>query len=449
MQWLEAEKNLLIEASRDHAKSWTLSCAYPLFRIQQVKDTTEGFRIALMSYSEDQAKDNLQRIRGWIETNPFLKWLMPPKGSACVWDARQLDCSNGCSIRAYGFNSSIRGQHPRIYVLDDPCKDVGGMPVEDQVSIFTGSVMPALPPGAQCVITGNPVDQKDFLEWVEGNKLFTKHFYPVYDDSARLLWPERYTRSDIAQKQLGMPAHKFAREYMLKRVSPADATFREEWIEYYKPKDLENRPLYKVMSIDPVPPSEPGKARHDALAACVTGTDADMNTFVIDRLSFRGDFEEGIGKLCDMMERNGPDFIGEEIFSFQNMHRIWLENELKKRGLSYYVEELKPQRGGGGEKTKRARIEALQPKLSQGKLFFLKEHKPMIDQLILWRPISKHNDDDEIDALAWQVHLWRKPYDKRVIKSMRPKPGTWGEAFEQSRMQGGGYLNKLFEDMVQ
>ena len=53
LEWislLETEKNLLIEASRDHAKSYTLSYAYPLFRVQRARDVREGFRVALMSY---------------------------------------------------------------------------------------------------------------------------------------------------------------------------------------------------------------------------------------------------------------------------------------------------------------------------------------------------------------------------------------------------------------
>ncbi len=146
----------------------------------------------------------------------------------------------------------------------------------------------------------------------------------------------------------------------------------------------------------------------------------------------------------DMMERNAPDFIGCEVFAFQSMYKIWLEEEIAKRGLNFMVQEV----GRDSKKKKFARIEALQPKISQGKLLFRHVDKPVIDELLLWDPKSKTNDDDLIDALAWQVGLWSRPYGDDVEPVDDAPPGSFNEALEQMRAdRSGHYLVKLFEDM--
>ena len=442
LEWLNliqnSKKPLLIEASRDHAKSFTLSCVLPIYRVQRVVDPAKAFRVALISYSEDQSKDNLQRIRMWIEGNDFLKWLKP-NGGPQVWDARQLDLSNGCSIRAYGFNSSVRGQHPMLMVLDDVCKESGGMSLEEQVNIFTGSMVPALHRHGQMIITGNPVDAKDFLEWVEKNPAFDKHFYPVYNDRMEPLCPEWYSPADIEGKRRIIPTHKFAREYMLKRVSSADALFKEEWIKYYEPDEIKDLHLTKIMTIDPAI-SPVG----DALGAVVTGSHG-QKTYVLERMSFRGDFAEGIDELIEMMIRQQPDFVGVEKFAFQEMYRLWLEDAVRKRGLNFHVQELV----ADTRKKKAARILALQPKVRNGDLFFLEEHRPLIDQLLLFDPTAKHDENDEADALAWQVPLWEgnMPYEAPPPSTEAPE-GSWQEAYEQiMKDRQSNFVEKLFDDM--
>lgn len=427
-----------MEASRDHGKSFFWSCVWPLFKVQQVNNPKDAFRVALISYSEDQSKDNLQRIRLWIEGNDFLRWLKPQAGPH-VWDAKQLDLSNGCSIRAYGFNSSVRGQHPMLMVLDDVCKESGGMSIEEQVSIFTGSMVPALHRHGQMVVTGNPVDKVDFLEWIERNQAFSKHFFPVYNDRMEPLSQEWYTPADIEGKRRMIPTHKFAREYMLKRVSSDDAMFKEEWFKFYEPKDIQDAHLYKIMTIDP---AITGKG--DALGAVVTGSDG-QKTYVLERMGFRGDFTDGIQLLVEMMIRTQPDAVGVEKFAFQEMYRLWLEDEVKKRGLNFHIQELTMDT----RKKKSARIMALQPKIRNGDLYFLEEHRPLIDQLLLFDPTAKKNDDDEADALAWQVPLWEgnMPYEPSAPSQAAPE-GSWQEAYEQiMKDRAGNYIEKLFEDM--
>ena len=86
-------------------------------------------------------------------------------------------------------------------------------------------------------------------------------------------------------------------------------------------------------------------------------------------------------------------------------------------------------------------------KLAQGKLFFKREHYPMVDQLLLWDPLSKTNDDDEIDALAWQVGMWRTNPDE-IKATSDPLPGTFDAIAEMiMHEKDRGYIARLFEDL--
>ena len=443
---------LLVEASRDHFKSSFFSFALPLFWVQKVKDPRHAFGIALFAYSDGQSQKYIKRIRQEIESNPWLKWLVP-KSKSSVWDSTTLDMSNGCWIESYGFGSSFRGRHPKKILIDDPCKEQGSgaMSVEQQIQFFSGTIIPAVKKRGegQIIVTGNPVDKMDFLSWLEENKAFHFAKYPAIDAQGQPLAPEHYDLAAIEDKRSIIPAHIFAREYMLHRVSAADARFREEWITYYTPDDhlisavdptLGTIPMYKVLTIDPA--LSPG-GRGDAAACVVTGTSAKY-TDVLDLMLFRGPLDVGIGRMVDMMIKHQPDYIGFEEFAFQAMYRIALEEEICRRGLYFNIQAV----GRDSKKKKAARIESLQPILSQRRLRFLKEHRPLVDQFLLWDPVSKTNDDDGIDALSWQVPLWRKPTAERELARSEPTQGTFDWAFDQirGRKMDASYVTRLFAD---
>jgi len=432
---------LLVEAARDHFKSSFFSFTYPLYLVQKIKPPKEPVGIALFSYSEDQSSHNLKRIRETIETNLYLKWLKP-KQKYKVWDSRTLDLSNSCWIESYGFGSTFRGRHPKYIIVDDPCKDHGTMSIEQQIQFFSGVLVPALKSKGQgqMIVTGNPVDKIDFLEWLEKNKAFEKRFYPVMDERGRPLAEDHYDIQAIEDKKSMIPAHIFAREYMLKRVSSEDSRFKEEWIQYYDAGEIQGKTLYKVMTIDPA--LKPGG---DALGCVVSGMDAYGNVYILDRMGWRGDLKQGISKLVDLMIEHRPDYIGVETFAFQKMYQVWLEEEILARDIYFAVNEL----GRDSKKSKSARIESLQPKLAQRKMFFRPEHKPLVDQLLLWDPLSEHNDDDEIDALAYSVPLWTTPHDDKPAEPEGPKAGTFMAELEEMRSASDkGYLSKLFQDFT-
>lgn len=467
---LETHRQLVVEASRDHAKSWTFSYSWPLYQVQRFLNphlaaceapceapnlllAKEPIHVALISYSEDQARKNLSRIRKQCEGNPWLQWLIPVSKSF-TWDTGKLEFSNGSTLEAFGFGSSIRGGHYHLVVIDDPTKDHWTMSITEQENFLYGVVVPAVRRGAQLVVTGNPVERQDLLFSLENNKEFVCKKYPAWNDRMEPLWPEQYTIDDLKAKQRLIPTHLFAREYLLKRVSAADATFKEEWIHYYHKDQLRGIRLLRFMTIDPAL-----TAGGDATGAVVCGVDSDGVAWVLDRLRYRGELKQGIDELIEMMVRNNMEdgFIGCEEFAFQRIYRTYLEEEIARRKLPFHVEAT----GRDTRKSKAARIESLQPRIRSGRLRFLEdEHKPLVDQLLLWDPLSKTNDDDEIDALSWEVPLWGDGVadDAPIVRETnlkaplsRFRAQTFDESFEEVRgeRQDRNVLTALFADMRQ
>ena len=429
---------LVVEAARDHGKSLFFSQSLPMFLIQQIRKRSEGIYISLVSYSEDQAAKNLMAVRKTIEETEVLRWLLPKRKSD-KWESHEIHTSNGCVVDVRGVGSSYRGRHPRLIVFDDPTKDHWTVGVREQEDFFYGVLTPAAGKYGQLIVVGNPVDKQDLLWSLESNPQYQVFKYPALDSQDVPLWTERYTYDDLMKIKKRIPYHLWMREYMLKRVSSNDQKFKEEWIKYYDSEDLGRTPLYKIMTIDPA--LSPGG---DAMASVITGTSPERDTYVLERMSFRGDFRTGIDRLVDQMVEHEPDFIGIETFAFQAMYKIWLEEEIERRGLHFHVQEL----GKDSKRSKAARIESLQPKLSHGRLMFLPEHKPLVDQLLCWDPLSKSNDDDEIDALAWQVPLWEPADSGEVEDSGEPKPGTFMDAlYEMQSASPQHNKSRLFDDL--
>ncbi len=437
-------KRLGVEAARDHGKSFFFSYSYPLWLTDRVNNKDEEpIHTALLSYSEDQAGSNLQRIRQKIESDPSLGYLKPTK-KAYTWDIHELNCSNGCVIKAFGFGSSMRGWHGHYTIIDDPTKDHWTMSLEEQENFLYGVVVPATRKDGQIVATGNPVDLKDVLWLLENNPAFTVFKYPVLNAAGEPLSPEQYNVNDIRLKKSVVPAHIFSREYMLQRVSPDTAAFKQDWFEelwYEEPprnSDKSLKQLYIVFTVDPTI-TEGG----DAMGLVVTGTDDMNNTYTLDRCSFHGTVEAGVNKIFEWHRKWNPDVFGIETFIFQKLYKLRVEDEMLKRNYFFGIVEL--ERSEGMRKNKNMRILALTPKIETGHLFFRSEHRPLVDQALAFNPNSKYNVDDELEALAYQVPLWQAP---SVDTKERNLEGTFQAAMNDiGKRQNAGYVANMFDDL--
>jgi hypothetical protein len=438
LKWAELlltqKKYLLIEASRDHGKSWVFSYGYPLFKIDNIAWGQQPINIALISYSEEQAKKNLKRIRQAVEDKPSLRWLYPRKKYS-TWDLGELNFSNGCTVDAYGMCSSMRGGHYHLIVVDDPCKDHNTISLDEQRNFFNGVAIPALRRDGQMVVVGTPVNVIDFLWVLEQNPKFPFYKFPAFNENGTPLWPEQYTVEDLQERKEIIGSNVFAREYMLERVNNEQSAFKKEWIKYYTEKPDK---CFRIMTVDPAM-TEGG----DAMGIVITDTDEKFNTYVVYRSSSHAPVRQNIDTIFELFTQYKPDIFGIETFVFQKMLKLWIEEEQDKRDIHFPIYELEKQ---GVRLTYKARILNLQPKIQSGKIFFRKDiDDPLVSQLLNWEPESKTNKDDELVALAYQVPFWEKPTE---FSSARNLEGTFLEEFRNRRFLNQTDNSKIWSDFI-
>lgn len=434
----QTKQRLLIEAHRDSWKSFFWSRAYPLFRAV----TRPGTTICLVSYAETQARKNLYWIKQMLETAPDLRQFVP-RSNTFTWQKTLLHLTNGSSIEAKGFGSAMRGGHFDYIICDDILKDGSGMPHEDQQNFFFGVITPACRKTGQIGVIGTPLEYGDLLEVLEKNDTYSFQKYPVLVDG-RVWFDEEYDLDQVEKWKNESPNYwYFAREYMLQRINPDKASFKPSCITYYDRIELEDKRLFKVMTMDPAL-SEKG----DYNGIVVTGTDEHNTTYVLDSVKLRGELSVIVDRVFALYEKHEPDLVGCEMFGFQKYLKFWLEDEMARRNKFFIVHQLE----AGQKRSKPMRILGLQPKIEIGKLKFRKlADADLVNELLVFDFTRRDNADDLIDSLAYQVNLWRMPE-----KLGRPKApeGSFDKALDAidtaaSDSDGReGYLKKLFEDMT-
>lgn len=423
---LSAHKRLIVLSSRDHGKTTFFSTIYPLFRAGY----KPGFKILIISYSEQQVIKIISGIREAIEASPLLLPLKPDhEGPA--WSKTELEYSNGSKIIGRSFGSSVRGLHCDLVIIDDPVKDQGGMGDEEQERFFRNAVIPTVNPDGQLVIVGTRVYDGDLIDRLETNKAFTFKVYPAqHPDTGAALWPERWPESKLRQRKLEIGDFAYAREYLLQKVDPGTQFFKREMIHYW---DTLPERLEITVSVDPAITTS-----GDYTAIVCTGTDIDNKTHVLETVRLHTD---SVQKIVDelmrvMMTWRATSAIVETI-GFQRMLKHWIFEAMRKANYYFGIKEIR-----NYNKSKEARIMALQPRIASGSLLFNKAQPGIVDEMLIF-PRGAH--DDMIDALAMQLSAWNIPA-KETSKVPAHSYEWWASKLEE---QGAGRMNDtMFRDLT-
>lgn len=429
------KRRLLVQAHRDSWKSFFWSRAYPLYRAVSEPGTT----ICLISYSESQARKNLYWIKQMLETLPPLNQFVP-KNNTFTWQKTFLHLTNGSTIEAKGFGSAMRGGHFNYIIADDLLKDGSSMSHEDQENFYFGVITPACRKTGQICVVGTPLEYGDLLETLEKNDVYTFRRYPAILNG-KVWFDEEYTMDNIEQWKKEAPNYwYFAREYLLQRINPEKASFKDSWIVYYHKKDIQEKRLYKVMTMDPAL-SEKG----DYNGIIVTGTDEENITYVLESIKMRGDLATIINQIFHIYDKHKPDLVGVEQYGFQKFLKFWLEDEMAKRNKFFSIIQLE----AGQKKSKAMRILGLQPKIEIGKVRFRKNDDiDLISQLLSFDFSRRDNEDDMIDAFAYQVRWWRTPDPEGSPGAPEGSFDHMLKEVDKVQQPHQGYITQLFSEYV-
>ncbi len=388
---IENNDRLLIECQRGGGKSWFISRAFILWLIYRDHIPQE---ILLVSYSEEQSVDLMRKIEAEILHNPIFSHLRPKADS--TWQTTLFTFPNGTRVKAVGFGSSVRGQHPDWIIVDDPLKDSGALEPEKQYDYFMGALSGTAKKNTKILVIGTPLDPGDLLSRLEVNPAYTFRAYPAYSVHGEPLFPYLFDKVALEKRRKEVGSLVFAREYLLQRIDPETQVFKDTYKtvndEIKFPRFIAVRTL-----VDP--------AISEKEAACETavttwGIDEVNNFWELDTRLLQSDNSNGIlkevVKSCELFMHYSDYAIVFEGELFQKILAFNFRQLCNERGIDARVIEVTHQ----GTLGKHQRIQGLQPAWEARAIHLLPE-SDLAKQFAEYRPRAKNIRVDAIDAFAW------------------------------------------------
>ena len=251
LEWgdlVHRHNKLGIEAARDHGKSYYFSNAYPawqLYRYSRPKKSVYSKRPSksnsnrgyLFSFSLQQSVDLMEILKNTIESNDILKErLVPNNKTSGGWASTNILCKNGARLTCKGFGSSVRGAHPYWIVVDDGLKDnviYSQLQRQKSIDYFHSVIMNMLVPGGQIIVVGTPFHANDLYGDLKSKSKTatgsdTGWFmieYPAIFPDGRILWPQRWSFSDLMEKRTTQGNIIFSRENLCRPITNESSIF--------------------------------------------------------------------------------------------------------------------------------------------------------------------------------------------------------------------------------
>jgi len=209
----------MVEAPRDHGKTFFFDFAYPLWKIV----TQPGGCGFIFSNTEDQAKRILADIKAELETNPKLRHLVPSKKSGKRWSALSIQCTNGHRIYARGFGTKVRGAHPNWIVVDDGLNDetaYSEITRKKQIDYFYSAITNMCVPGGQIIVVGTPFHSADLYADLAQNPEYEFARYQALNGKEEIpLWSDRYSKETLLRKRKEIGSIRFTREFQCEPIA--------------------------------------------------------------------------------------------------------------------------------------------------------------------------------------------------------------------------------------
>lgn len=433
-------------APRGHAKSTNFTFKDDLHTILY----KYKHYILILSDSSEQAEAFLEDIKSELEDNPeIIQDFGRLKGDK-VWRTGVILTTTNIKVEAIGSGKKVRGRkhqnwRPDLIVLDDIENDENVNTSEQRKKLkswFDRAVSKAGDTYTDIMYIGTILHYDSLLNntlqnpryktkkyraviseairtdlWEEWERIYINLFNPDHEADAlafykahkremllgtEVLWPEKLSYYDLMEIKLSEGAASFNSELQNDPIDPENATFNEEWFDYYEP-ELVN---FKDPEFILIGANDPSLGKNKK---------SDTSSIISLALSTKTGY---IYVVDASVERRKPDIIIEDIFEINRRLKRDYGKGFYKFGVEtvqfqYYFKEVMAARSAEqGEYlpieeiqstiNKILRIESLQPVIRNKYLKFNRNHKTLIRQLTEF-PMGKN--DDGPDGLQMAVQL--------------------------------------------
>lgn len=439
------KKRILVAAPRGTAKSTLDSLIYPMHRIA-FKEPDEDIYIVIISESQSQSKNFLDRIKYHLETSEYFKMLFGTLGQSTAkrWREEDVILGNGARIIAVGTGQRLRGfisndTRPTDIIVDDFESELNAVTREARTKNrlwMTNAVIPSLSSEGRILFVGTPISEDCFLYWAKNGDTWDVMWYQICEDLERckthpddltnLLWPDEFPAERILAihkeaEEIGN-LNGFWQERMCVAQSPDDAPFQPHYIRYhdYKLETIdghfvlvkkvgEHEELIPVNIYLGCDPASSLAVTADYFVVAVLGVDADKNWYIIDIIRGRFDPAKQPDILVDTYIRYPGKRMRIETVQYQEALRSGTRQLMHERGV--HIPGL--ERGARSRTPKSERLLDLVPDLARGKFYFRDGDINAVNEFLSY-PRGKH--DDILDAIWFAKHGAKAPTVKEITR---------------------------------
>lgn len=287
--------------------------------------------IYIISDSQDQAVEILEKIKNHIENNEELHWL---KGNTPeTWTKQEIKCSNGVRVKTKGFGSAIRGPHPGLIILDDVLNDrdpltQNGRAKAERYFRAAISNMLAKNESSQLVVIGTAQHYKDLLHTLKENTeyIWRKYKAIINENTKQVLIPERWSWDELQAKKREVGSLVFAKEFQNDPVDEESTIFPMQLMKLAWDSDYKAPMIYNgdglFQTYLGADFSVPGHGGGDWTAVVTIGITGTGNVYLFDIFRGRGlSFSEQCSVICDRAQRFNVTRGFLEDNSFQAVYR--------------------------------------------------------------------------------------------------------------------------------
>ena len=413
----DQQRQSMLLVPRGCFKTTIGSVALPLWLLAHYPN----LRILITSHTHEYSKQILDEVKWHCVNNAVFRELF---GS---WDVGSDQWSDDAiviaprtvalkepSIDTAGVDRSKTGGHYDLIIADDlhSERNIDTDGLRRKVRRHLQTLRPILEPGGVILIIGTRWHNDDAYGGIirrEAERRDNNHAteWDILVRSAELpdgdlYFPARLTRRFLESQKANLESKFYSVWYDNKPLEEGSIIFPKAWWKFWqgdfysiptaviKRADGEVVPLFITMALDP---AISGAAHSDYSGITVVGTSPSNDWYVLDARRVRGGPAVLLPELAYCIRTYHPHILSIETVGFQEMLKMWVLDRLSQMGLKVGIHEYKESTRRG----KGARIEALQPRFKQGRIFLKSGLRDLYSELEDY-PETTH--DDLLDSLA-------------------------------------------------
>ncbi len=396
-------KRAIIMVPPRHGKSTLSSVLFPAWYLGKHPDK----EVITVSYSSDLAVDFGEKTRDLLKS-PEYQNIFTTKIKADSESKQKWKTSEKGSYTSVGLGGAITGRGADLLIIDDPIKNSEEALSEvyrDKVwNYYTSTLYTRLEKDA-CVIliltrwhqddlAGRLIDQmaNGGEEWEVIRLPAIAEEDEPHRKQGEALWTEKYPLVVLENIRKTVGVYDWASLYQQTPITAENQEFKKEYFRYFEPTDIIGKPMNVYVMVD-LAISQ--KTSADNTSIQVVGKPlGSPNIYHLEEHTGRLDPLQVIEIIFSLKVKYGSDLsrVGIEGVQYQKALQYFIEEEQRKRGIYFSIEELK----ATGDKE--SRIRGLIPMYKAGVIFHRHSDVDLENELLMF-PVGKR--DDRIDALAY------------------------------------------------